>query len=411
MKLNKRMLLATFAIQNPSRNRACNNAAMDVIESLAPAGDNVTVVRNGGNMLIRKGPASGPHPYYLAHMDQVHDYVPFMSLTISKDNTLSAWDGNDAQTGVGGDDKCGIYLALEMLHRLDHVTAVFVRDEEVGCLGSGVVPLEWFAHAAFVLQADRNNRTFDIIRETNGMCCASDEFLAEMLSLPACVACGHKQAVGSITDVGELAHRGLDVSMVNISSGYHNPHMHTEIVKLAELSVACAVALQAANALGHIRWSHTPDSTWYPKYTGKAKVYGDDWSALDDLLDGDGDSDGLNPPTVVTVPAGGYPSTGYREGLIEELELEGFDRYADGLDFYDTRALRELLWECDNAAAAEDDTEYREDADDGDGDGDGDDAVGLLDRDDVDFEAEDDAVQTFDLSKVVDIADALPNKN
>ncbi len=205
MAHDKGLLLSVFAIQNPSRNRACNDHAMEVIAKLAPAG--CTVVRSKGNMLVRKGKASGPHPYFIAHMDQVHDYVPFMKVLVSG-NVLHAVDGNQEQCGVGGDDKCGIYLALSMLHTLPHCTAVFVRDEEVGCLGSGEVPLAWFKHASFVIQADRNNRTMDVIRSTNGMSCASDAFMAAILSLPMAVAAKHSPAEGSITDVGELASRG-----------------------------------------------------------------------------------------------------------------------------------------------------------------------------------------------------------
>jgi tripeptide aminopeptidase len=334
MKINTQLLLATFAIQNPSRNIACNNEAMRVIESLAP--DGCIVVKSGGNMIIRKGDTSGTHPMYLAHMDQVHDYAPFMTLEIEND-VLFAYDGNGEQCGTGGDDKCGVYLALEMLRRLPNVSCVFVRDEEVGCLGSGIVPMGWFDNAAFVIQSDRNNRTFDIIRKTNGMNCASDAFMEALLALP--VACNHNEESGSVTDIGELASRGMPVSCVNISSGYHNPHQDTEIVRLSELAVACELALQAGLLYGNVVWEHTPTST-YSHYatssyggsrTGRSASY---YDYLEDINDKFYAADEIGD-----VPLGVFESTPERERLIALLEDFGYDRTYDMLEGFDTDEL------------------------------------------------------------------------
>jgi len=323
MKINTQLLLDVFAIQNPSRNVACNNEAMRVIQSLIP--ESCTVVRCAGNMIVRKGDTSKIHPFFVAHMDQVHDYVPFMRLSIDN-NILSAYDGNGAQCGTGGDDKCGIYLALEMLHRLPTVSCVFVRDEEVGCLGSAIVPMEWFANAAFVLQADRNNRTFDIIRDTNGMCCASDDFMDALFDLP--VASKHGEDTGSITDIGELARRKLHVSCVNISSGYHRPHQSKEIVNLIELAIACELALQAATNYGHKQWLHTATSSNNNYgYESHFKKY----SRFDDF-----DNDYLASDDVTEDV---FELTPERESLISMLEDLGYDRHFDLLEAYDTDEL------------------------------------------------------------------------
>jgi putative aminopeptidase FrvX len=314
MKHDKKLLKAVFAIQNPSRNKACNDHTIAVIRQLAPRG--CTMVQHRGNLLIRKGAADGPHPYFLSHMDQVHEYVPFMTTHIDG-NILSARDGNGEQCGVGGDDKCGIYLALMMLHELPHCTAVFVRDEEVGCCGSREVPLSWFDHAAFVIQADRNNRTMDIIRDTNGMQCASDEFMAAMLALPTAITNAHSEDTGSITDIGELASRGLGCSMVNISSGYHNPHTNHETVDLYQLLVALNLAFDAATLLGNVKWEHEPKDMWASPSGYGYGGYGE-----------------------YTSP---YSDSAYRKSLIDELISYGYDRHLSGLDDLSILQLERLL--------------------------------------------------------------------
>jgi hypothetical protein len=371
--MNMELFHSVFMMQNPSRNRRCNDAALDLMASLAPVG--CTIVRKAGNMLIRKGAASGPHPYYLAHLDQVHDYVPFFDLRI-KDGVLSAVDGNFKQVGVGGDDKCGIFVALSALHALPHVTVVFVRDEEVGCEGSRIVPLSWFDHAAFVIQADRNNRSFDIIRDTNGMCCASDEFIAAMYELPA--AANHSDATGTVTDIGELASRGLKVSMVNISSGYHDPHSKRETVVLSELQVCLDLCLQAGCGLGLRHWPHTPTDTYYggayggaaygyatSKYTPPKVVGGkfggdtheeyfaphddddDEGAAADALKYGDDPYQAAFDDLALTYydlqrdrP---YKNDEERAHLIESLESLGLDEGTDMLQFSATEDLRAWL--------------------------------------------------------------------
>lgn len=369
MKINEELLRSVFLIQNPSNNRWCNDQAMNTITSLAPAG--CTVIRNRGNLLIRKGPNSGPHPFYLAHMDQVHDYQPGMSLHISKDRVLTAYDGNRQRCGVGGDDKCGVYLALQMLHSLPHVTAVFVRDEEVGCQGSAEVPLSWFLNAAFVIQSDRNNRTFDVIRDTNGMNCASDEFMDTILSMSAAVEAGHRENSGTVTDIGELACRGLAVSMVNISSGYHHYHSKTEYVELDQLEISCQLALEAGERMGSVRWEHTPESAYGNWFRGRGGYGG--WG-LDDIYDEDDRRYGQLARTVKTARLGAIDddddeddipfiddelldgreaeydpavhaleATPEREYLIGELEEYGYEREYHQLDRVSTETLAQLL--------------------------------------------------------------------
>jgi hypothetical protein len=314
MKHNYPLLRAVFQIQNPSRNKACNDAALQKIRALAPK--ECVAVQYNGNLLLRKGDPHAVQPYFLSHTDQVHDYEPYMRV-LCDGNILSAVDGNGKQCGVGGDDKCGIYLALMMLHTLPNCTAVFVRDEEIGCLGSGEIPLSWFANASFVLQADRNNGTYDVIRDTNGCECAGDAFMSAVLALPAALEAGHRENSGSVTDIGELANRELNCSMVNISSGYHYPHSAQEIVKLDELSIALQLAYECATQLGSERWPHTPVSRWgnYGSFTARGEDEFDSKKSW---------------------------RREYRDELVEELELLGYDMGLHQLDILSVAQLEAI---------------------------------------------------------------------
>ena len=76
------------------------------------------------------------YPMFIAHTDTVHSKVDKIVVKEEKlqrpytfgktfDNTevdvLKAYDKYDNPTGIGGDDKCGIFICLELLKQLDKV--------------------------------------------------------------------------------------------------------------------------------------------------------------------------------------------------------------------------------------------------------------------------------------------------
>lgn len=316
--MNK-LLKTIFEIQAPSGNRACGDHALKVI--LSTIHGKFKAERMGNNLMITKG--KGVRPYYIAHIDQVHDYVPFFQLSIKK-GVLTACDGNREQTGVGGDDKCGIYSALLAFNALPNVSCVFVRDEEIGCKGSREIPLTWFDEASFIIQSDRNNKTYDIISDTNGMRCSSGEFLNAMLGLSVAKANGHKENTGSVTDIGELASRKVGVSCVNISSGYHLPHSKNETVNLLQLDIATSLMIEAGRELGHKKWIHKASPLYVPTHNP--------WQAYTKSHSWDGYDTGWLPK---------YPMS--KENIILSLVSYGYEREWDCLDAMDYHELKSML--------------------------------------------------------------------
>jgi hypothetical protein len=50
--------------------------------------------------------------------------------------SYKAYDNDGAPTGIGGDDKCGVFACLTLLKELPYVKAAFFVSEETGCHGS-----------------------------------------------------------------------------------------------------------------------------------------------------------------------------------------------------------------------------------------------------------------------------------
>lgn len=210
------------------------------IESLYPS-----AVKDGlGNLYITKG-KSPTYPCIVAHMDTVHSLTRGDIEPIEYNGNIAGFDPYTmTQTGIGGDDKCGIWAALVMLHNLKACKVALFVDEEVGCKGSRAADLEFFKDCRFILQADRRNDSwnskaginYDFITSIGGDDISSKDFRKAVK--PYLEKWGYTTCSGMMTDVQELIHRDVGVSCANMSAGYFRPHSDKEYINIRCLEKA-----------------------------------------------------------------------------------------------------------------------------------------------------------------------------
>ena len=164
------------------------------------------------------------------------------------------------RVGTGADDKNGILVALEMLNHFNKIKIFFSVGEEIGCVGSGKVDLEFFKDVAYILQCDRRGNT-NLITKTNGIEVMSDEMFAEMLDI--CEEYGYSEESGTSTDVGCLLKRGIGVSGCNISCGYFSEHTGNELTHIPSLENCMNLVYHFITTLGCVKYDHVPK----PSYT------------------------------------------------------------------------------------------------------------------------------------------------
>ena len=94
------------------------------------------------NIYCTKGDAD-IYPCVVAHTDTVHNNHHIDVRTELKKNSRNvlkeAYKGYDAKgkpTGIGGDDKAGVFACLTLLLELPALKAAFFVSEEIGCKGS-----------------------------------------------------------------------------------------------------------------------------------------------------------------------------------------------------------------------------------------------------------------------------------
>jgi hypothetical protein len=217
---------------------------------------NVTVEEDRyGNIYVTKG-VTNDYPCLVAHTDTVHSIVKEFAVFQNGD-TLFAFDNKKGkQTGIGGDDKVGVYIVLQALLDVPVMKAVFFRDEEVGCKGSRYSILNhkaWYDNCNFVIQADRRD-FYDLITNSSGLEISGREFVEEIHEISERYE--YKETIGICTDVDQLTAGGIGVSCLNISCGYVNPHTSSEYVSIAGVNAAYNFIMDVITEFPHRRFSY-----------------------------------------------------------------------------------------------------------------------------------------------------------
>lgn len=163
--------------------------------------------------------AAGSFPVLLvAHMDTVHRELP--KGFVQENGCLSS------PQGIGGDDRCGIYIILKCIKQFD-CSVVFTEDEEIGGIGAD----------AFARYAYENDLSFNYIveldrRGSNDAVfydCDNKAF-AQFITKTG----DYKTNYGSYSDICDIA-PAVGAAAVNLSCGYYNAHTKDEYVVLSEM--------------------------------------------------------------------------------------------------------------------------------------------------------------------------------
>lgn len=232
-----------------------------------------------GNLYITKG-VSRTYPCIVAHMDSVHKIGSDLSV-IEHNGVMTGFNYiTMQQSGIGGDDKVGIYIALKCLAMYDHIKLAFFVDEERGCIGSRGADMSFFDDCRFVLQADRRGNT-DFVVNASGVKLSSKKFKKAVRPLIADY--GYSFSDGMMTDVMQLKQNGLKVSCANISCGYYRPHSADEYVVVSEVETCLGMFITLIDSMVDV-YEHTYSAPSYSRYSWDDRSfnhYGGGWSYKD----------------------------------------------------------------------------------------------------------------------------------
>ena len=183
-------------------------------------------------------------PCVISHTDTVHNIDTInvreeMLNNAQGEEKLSykAYNDEGNPTGIGGDDKCGVFACLTLLQELPNVKAAFFVSEETGCHGSLKASEEFFDNVGYGIQFDAPENwmvtercfgqvLFDRDSEFFESC---DKVLTEGMDQDYM-----EYMVHPYTDVFALRGK-FNFSCINFSIGYYNYHTRHEYVVVEDV--------------------------------------------------------------------------------------------------------------------------------------------------------------------------------
>ena len=206
------------------------------------------------------------YPMFISHTDTVHELIDQINVeeeylvrpyTFGKDFgteqslCLKAYDNDGKPTGIGGDDKCGIFICLELLSQLDKVKVAFFVSEETGCHGSKMVDEEFLKDVGYCTQYDAPGDHLisyscfgTVLFDKDG-----EFFKTALRSITG--SFGNDMLVQShpYTDIMMIKQKS-DISCINMSCGYYNMHTSNEFVCLDDVERAIIAGVNMVKDLG-----------------------------------------------------------------------------------------------------------------------------------------------------------------
>lgn len=172
--------------------------------------------------------------------------------------------------GIGGDDRCGITMILEIIKELRcHV--LFTEDEEIGGVGAGKFCASGIKPKInFIIEFDRAHERDAVYYELD------NEVFAETVE-----KYGFKRDYGSYSDIVDIA-PVLGCAAVNLSCGYYNAHTQHEFVSIPQMyaQIERVKELIANESENFFEWKEAKYSRdWY--YGGYDGWYDNDYYGLE----------------------------------------------------------------------------------------------------------------------------------
>ena len=174
--------------------------------------------------------AIGDMPVCLtAHMDTVHEKNGKCREIYGYKDKKNNRNIISSPQGIGGDDRCGIYMIMNILQTTNYRPyIVFCEDEEIGGIGSGK-----FIKTKFIRELEEMKFFIELDRANGNDLVFYEDINYEFHDWCEKVT-GYKTNYGTFSDISHLC-PVAEVSGVNISCGYYNAHTKDEYVVLEEM--------------------------------------------------------------------------------------------------------------------------------------------------------------------------------
>lgn len=237
------------------------------------------------NVYATKGvlPEGEFYPMFVAHTDTVHELVDEIvveeemlqkpatfgrTFTEELNLSLKGYTPQGNPTGIGGDDKCGVFLALELLRELQYVKVGLFVSEETGCHGSRQCDLDFLKDVGYAIQFDApGNHLVTEVCSGIRLYESGGDFINRIIPVfENTMGVSPSQQSHPYTDVSQIKQKG-DFSCINFSCGYYNMHTSSEFVVVKDVEDAFNLAVSVVEELGNNKFEYTYVRPTYESYS------------------------------------------------------------------------------------------------------------------------------------------------
>ena len=210
-------------------------------------------------------------PCVIAHTDTVHNIETINIREEMLQNSqyeikpaLKAYNDFDEPTGIGGDDKCGVYACLELLKELPNLKAAFFVSEETGCHGSKKADPNFFINVGYGIQFDAPGNVM-----VSEYCMGTQLFERDSEFFNICDKAlnegfrgRHDYQSHPYTDVYALKNI-FDFSCINFAIGYYNYHTPNEYVVVEDVYSGIETGKKMIEGLGNKKYPFKVESKYF----------------------------------------------------------------------------------------------------------------------------------------------------
>lgn len=213
-----------------------------------------------GNIYLTKGviDENEYYPCVVSHIDTVHNkHISLIEenkrLIIDEDQDIliAKHPETNIQTGIGGDDKCGVFVCLSLMTKLDVIKGAFFVEEEIGMLGSKVSDDNFFKNVGYAIQFDAPSANW--ITEVCSGVRIFEDFFKDMIKEVLSDNGYTNFSNDPFTDVNQLAQK-YDFNCLNLGCGYYRQHTDYEYVIISEVEKSLKAGLDLIEYLGNDKY-------------------------------------------------------------------------------------------------------------------------------------------------------------
>ena len=222
-----------------------------------------------GNIYLFKGVLKQGEfrPCVVAHMDTVQTAQEYFITKKQKLQVIESINDygnifildNLLPMGIGGDDKAGVAIALDIISQKDKIMGAFFVEEEIGCRGAKNLDINMFNDVAYVMEFDAPSDNW-ISRVSWGVHLFNDCFYGKIKPLLKKYRQTRINYDDPFTDIQEIKKK-IPVNCINIFAGYQKQHTNFEFVVIEHAQKAAHLGIDLIDVLGNniSRYEYNPE--------------------------------------------------------------------------------------------------------------------------------------------------------